>query len=135
MGRRAARRRVKRRQEEYFTTSDRSRSCGHTKARRQENTQTQEPPRQTTKVPGAVCWTLFWKLQRDESGSSRSQRPIRWPHLTICLRAAKKKKKALKWPHCIYSCCLAILHIFYATAGENYSTGRRPRGFERTSQI
>lgn len=134
MGSRAARRRVKRRQEEYFTTSDRSRSCGHTKARRQENTQTQEPPRQTTKVPGAVCWTLFWKLQRDESGSSRSQRPIRWPHLTICLRAAKKKRPSSGRIASIAAVSPSSI-FFYATAGENYSTGRRPGGFERTSQI
>lgn len=135
MGRRAARRRVNRRQEEYFTTSDRSRSCGHTKARRQETRKHRNLRAKQQKSRGQFVGRWFGNFREMNLGRVGVKDQSGGLTLRYVCGQRKNKKKALKWAHCIYSCCLAILHIFYATAGENYSTGRRPGGFERTSQI
>lgn len=116
-----------RKTDEYSTMSDWSESCGHTETRQWENTSApnNKSPR------GRLLDTVLETSTR----SRWSQSQIQWPHLVLCLWTEKKKNRALEWPHCIHSRCLAILHIFYAAAGENYSTGSRPGGFERTSQI
>lgn len=103
---------------------------GPSRAATQRRDSGKTPLHQTTKVPAADCWTLFWKLQQDLDGAK-----VKSSGLTLCYVCGQKKNRAHEWPQCIHGRCLAILHTFYAAAGENYSTGSRPGGFERTSQI
>lgn len=74
------------------------------------------------------CFGNFNKMNLDEV-------EVQSGGLTLCYVCGQKKTGHLIGCICIHSRCLAILHIFYAAAGENYSTGSRPGDFERTSQI
>lgn len=76
------------------------------------------------------CFGSFIEMSLDGAGVK-----VQPSGLTLCDVLRAEKNKALNWPHCIQSRCLAILRTFYAAAGENYSTGSRDEGFERTGQI